>query len=75
MAIKNAASVGQAINLAAADARQSGRESDVRYIYQRFVFWTVVCDALHGSDIEMVQEVINDASIDTLIKQLKEALK
>lgn len=73
--IKNAAGIGQATNLAAADARQCGRESDVKYIYQRFVFWSVVCEAIQSSNIDEIQEVINLKNFDDVIKKLKETLK
>lgn len=66
---------GQATNLAAADARKNNRESDVKYIYQRHVFWLTVCEALQGSDLEMIQEVINNKDFDKVIKQLTEVLK
>jgi hypothetical protein len=75
MTLKNASAAGQAINLAAFDARKEDRENDVRYIYQRYVYWTAICDAIQGADIEMIQEVINNSSFDELIKQLKEKLK
>lgn len=73
--MKNPSAIGQAINLAAADARKNGEENNPKYVYKRYVYWTAVCDAIQSSDIEMVQEVINDSSFDTLIKQLKETLK
>jgi len=75
MAFKNPSAIGQAINLAAADARKHDRESDVKYIYQRHVFWTVVCEAIQGSDIEMIQEVIANKDFDSIVQQLKEMMK
>lgn len=75
MAIKNASAIGQAINLAAADARKHDRETDVKYVYQRYVFWTAVCNAIQSSDVEMIQEVIDNSDFDTLINKLKEVLK
>lgn len=75
MTVKNSAAIGQAINLAAADARQQNRESDVNYIYKRFVFWSVLCEAIQSSDVDEIQEVINNSSFDELIKKLKEMLK
>lgn len=73
--IKNAAAIGQSTNLAAADARQMGRENDVKYIYQRYVFWSVICDAIQSSNIDEIQEVINIKNFDDVIKKLKETLK
>lgn len=75
MAIKNPASIGQAINLAAADARQINRESDVRYIYKRFVFWTNVCELIQSSDLSEIQTVLDDPKLDELMKQLTEIMK
>jgi len=68
--MKNPSAIGQAINLAAADARQDGRESDVRYIYKRFVFWTNVCDLIQSSDLEEIQKVLDDPKLDELMNQL-----
>lgn len=73
--MKNPSAIGQSINLAAADARQCGRESDVKYIYQRFVFWSVVCEAIQSSNVEEIQEVIDMKNFDDVIKKLKETLK
>lgn len=74
MAVKNPSAIGQSINLAAADARQHGRENDVSYIYKRYVFWSVVCEAIQGSDVEEIQEVIDNKSFDDIIKKFKETL-
>ena len=75
MAVKNPSAIGQAINLAAADARKQDRESDVNYIYKRYVFWTVVCEAIQSSDVELIQEVIANRNFDELIEKFKEELK
>jgi len=74
MAIKNASAIGQAINLAAADARKHDEESNPAYIYKRYVYWTSICSAIQDSDIEMIQEVIANSDFDSLIKKLKETL-
>lgn len=73
--MKNPSAIGQSINLAAADARQHDRENDVRYIYQRYVFWTAICEAIQSSNVEEIQEVINNSDFDSLMTKLKEALK
>ncbi len=71
---KNPSAIGQSINLAAADARKHDKETDITYIYQRFVFWTTVCDAIQSSDVNMIQEVINNKDFDSMMKKLKETL-
>lgn len=72
--MKNPSAIGQSINLAAADARQYGRENDVMYIYQRYVYWTAVCEAIQNSDADEILEVINNPSLDELMKKLKEVI-
>ncbi len=71
MAVKNPASIGQAINLAAADAREHSKESDVSYIYRRYVFWSALCEVIQSSDIDMIQEVIGNKDFDKLVEQIK----
>ncbi len=75
MAIKNPAAIGQATNLAAADARENNRDSDVPYIYKRYVFWSVVCEAIQSSNIEQIQTVIDCKDFDDIMKRFKELLK
>lgn len=74
MTIKNAAAVGQATNLAAADARKNNRESDVRYIYQRYVFWEVVCQSIQSNNVKMIQDAIDCEEFDELMKRFEELL-
>lgn len=50
---------GQALNLAVADAISLGRQKDVMYIYERFLFYYEVAAKLQSSDIELIQEVLN----------------
>ena len=73
MAIKNPASIGQAINLAAADARHHDRESDVRYIYKRYVFWSVLCEVIQGGEPDLIQIAIDSPDFDKVIEQLKQS--
>lgn len=74
MAIKNSAAIGQAINLAAADARQNNRECDTIYIYKRYVIWSAICEAIQSSDVEEIQSVINCKTFDDFMKKFKEYL-
>jgi hypothetical protein len=69
--VKNAAAIGQAINLAAADARKHNRESDVLYIYHRQVFWTSVCEAIQSGDTDMLLEVIESPKFTKLMKDMQ----
>ena len=66
---------GQAYNLAVHDAIHKGEENNPRYIYKKFIYYYSIGDAIQGSDIEMIQEVINNSDFDSLISKLKEALK
>lgn len=71
MAIKNPSAIGQAINLAAADAREHNKESDVQYIYQRYVFWSALCEVIQSSDLDVIQDVINNPKFNDIIEQIK----
>ena len=73
--MKNPASIGQAINLAAADARKHDRESDGKYIYERFVFWTHFCEMIQGSDLDMIEEVLNRPDVLEAMKNLKNVME
>lgn len=73
--MKNPSAIGQAINLAAADARKYGEESNPKYIYKRYVFWSVLCEVIQGGDMDMIQEVLDNPDFDAAIKQMKEAFK
>ena len=73
--MKNPSAIGQAINLAAADAREMNRLDDVNYIYKRYLIWTDICNAIQGADLEMVEEVINNRDFSDIRKRLQEALK
>ena len=75
MAIKNPSAIGQAINLAAADARANNRENDVPYIYKRYLIWTDICNAIQSSELENILEVINKRDFEDVLNRLKEALK
>ncbi len=69
------AQIGQSYNLAVHDAIHKGEENNPKYIYKKFVYYFTLGDAIQGSDLEMIQKVINNKDFDKLIKQLGEALK
>ena len=73
--VKNPSAIGQAINLAAADARAENRLDDVNYIYKRYLIWTDICNAIQSVDLEMIEEVINNRDFSDVRKRLQEALK
>lgn len=75
MAIKNPSAIGQAINLAAADARHNNRENDVPYIYKRYLIWTDICNAIQSSELDVIEEVINNRDFSDILSRLKETLK
>lgn len=66
---------GQAYNLAVHDAVHHGEENNPGYIYKKFIYYYSIGDALQGSDIEMIQEVINNSDFTSLITKLKDSLK
>ena len=66
---------GQSFNLAIHDAVHNGQETNPQYIYRRFVYYYSLGDAIQGSDLDMIQTVIDDKDFDKVIKQLTETLK
>lgn len=66
---------GQAYNLAVHDAVHHGEENNPGYIYKKYVYYKTIGEALTGSDIEMIQEVIANTDFSSLIVKLKETLK
>lgn len=73
--VKNPSAVGQAINLAAADARQENRLNDIPYIYKRYLIWTDICNAIQSSELDVIEEVINERDFSDILSRLKEILK
>jgi hypothetical protein len=39
------------------------------------VFWFGLCEIIQGSDIEMIQEVIDSKDLDDVMKKLAEVMK
>lgn len=66
---------GQAFNLAVNDAISTGRQQDVKYIYQQFIYYHSLADIIQGSDLEMIQQVLNKPNFEAAIKQLQESVK
>ena len=66
---------GQSFNLAVADAIQAGESNNPKYIYRKFIYYYSLGDAIQGSDIDLIQEVIDSPTFDKAIKTLQEALK
>jgi hypothetical protein len=73
--MKNPSAIGQAINLAAADARNNNRENDVQYIYKRYLIWTDICEGIQSSDLGLIMEVINDREFEDIMSRLKKNLE
>ncbi len=71
----SAARKGQAINLAVADALHNKEENNPGFIYKKYVYYYSIAEAIQGSDIEMIQEVINNQDFNELIGKLKDVLK
>lgn len=66
---------GQAYNLAVHDAVHHGQENNPAYIYKKFIYYFTIGDAIQGSDIDMIQEVIANKDFSELVDKLKETLK
>lgn len=65
---------GQAFNLAVNDAINSQRANDPKYIYQQFIYYYNLADIVQGSDLDMIQEVLNKPEFNQAIKSLKESM-
>lgn len=66
---------GQAFNLAVNDAVHNGLNKDPGYIYQMFVYYHTLAEVVQGSDLEMIQEVIDNKDFDKVIKDLQKVMK
>jgi len=66
---------GQAINLAVHDALHNKKENDPGYIYKKFMYYHKLAAILQGSDMDLIQEVINNKKFDKVMADLEEALK
>ena len=66
---------GQAFNLAVNDSISKGKQGDAKYIYQQFVYYYNLADIVQGSDLDMIQSVLNNPNFDKAIQQLREATK
>jgi len=69
------AAVGQAINLAVADALHHGQENNPKYIYTKVLYYSQIADAVQNSDADMLKEVINNTELNELLSRLDKALK
>lgn len=65
---------GQAYNLAVNDAVNAGQACNPKYIYQKFIYYYQLADIIQGSDIDMIQEVIDSKDFDKVIALLKETM-
>jgi hypothetical protein len=61
---------GQAFNLAINDAVHNGQSCNPKYIYQKFVYYHALGDAIQGSDLDMIQEVIDSKDFDKVMEEL-----
>ncbi len=66
---------GQAYNLAIADAINAGKQDSPKYIYKKFIYYLQLADIVQGSDLDLIQTVINEPSFDEIIKKLQEVFK
>lgn len=66
---------GQAYNLAVNDAVHNGRDNDPKYIYKKFIYYYQLASIVQGSDLELIQEVIDNPDFDKVIKEIKGVMK
>jgi len=66
---------GQAFNLAVNDSISKQKQTDVKYIYQQFIYYYELAGIVQSSDLEMIQEVLNKPDFAEAIKKLQEAVK
>lgn len=66
---------GQAFNLAVNDSISQGKQSDVKYIYQQFIYYYSLAEIVQSSDLDMIQEVLNKPDFAAAIKKLQESVK
>lgn len=64
---------GQAFNLAVNDAVSNKKQQNPKYIYQQYLYYYNLADIVQSSDIDMIQEVLNNPDFDAAIEQLKKA--
>jgi len=66
---------GQAYNLAVSDAISKGEQNNPKYIYQQFVYYFTLAGVVQSSDLDMIQEVLNNKDFDKVIKDLQKVMK
>ncbi len=66
---------GQAFNLAVMDCVHNSLENSPKHIYKKFIYYYSLADVIQGSDIDMIQEVVDSADFDKVMKLLKEVMK
>ena len=66
---------GQAFNLAVNDAVHNGLQNSPKYIYKRFIYYHHLATIVQGSDIGMIQEVIDSKDFTEVMEKLNEVMK
>ena len=66
---------GQGFNLAVMDAVHNGQENNPKYIYKKFIYYYSLADVVQGSDIDMIQEVVDSKDFDAVMKLLAETMR
>lgn len=73
------AAKGLAYNNATEDARLAGKESDIAYIFERFVFHRYASELCQSSKLDEVEEVVKNkdflAAVKALVKTTEGAKK
>ncbi len=66
---------GQAMNLSVLDAVHAGQTNNPKYIYKKFLYYYQLADIIQGSDLELIQEVVDSKDFDAVMKLLQEEMK
>lgn len=70
-----AARKGQAFNLAVHTAIANGQERNGKYIYGRYVYFLGLAEVVQGSDVALIQKVIDNKKFEDLMAQLEKVLE
>lgn len=65
---------GQAYNLAILDAVNASQANNPKYIYKKFLYYYQLADIVQGSDLDLIQEVIDTKDFDKVMKMLNEVM-
>ncbi len=66
---------GQAYNLAILDAVNMDKANNPKYIYKKFLYYYQLAEIIQGSDLDIIQEVVDTKDFDKVMKMLNEVMQ